>query len=551
MSDLAGVAMSIAEKLFNPARSSSVVLIGDRAAAVSLEPEESGRWRLVSYTESEPWFSRENAARFERVAGVGPVIDLARGSSTLVKLLDLPKMPKDEAIDTIRHIEKDTAPFDLRKARVDVYELGSSPKSANWIRVIMASMDGNEAERRGVRLREAGLMASVVSVPIVAIRALISRSLVLDKSRPLLFAHLEGNLAGIHVFEGGVPFFTREVCFAPTTHGSLADTTPPGAAKIEKPHLERLAKEISRSVEYFHRLPGAGRRIESVYLVGSISPEDDIERRLSDLVGLPFKTYDPFEDFISPGEDISVRGPAVCIAIGAVIDGPNTINLARPPSLAAGGRGSANRAYFLGAAALAALVAFTGVGVTGYFDDIDAKIKELEAEVGALENKKAEFERLEGLLAEQKEQNALLEAKLENHPSMNAAGRNFSRTLADIASSLPPDVALTRLEADFTRARAGPSLKMEGIAKNRRSGGVAGVGDFIEGLMRSSAGFRSAAILRADNGDKAGGGAVTRFEVAAVGPDAREKNAPAPPRVTAGSEIHQDARASLVALRRK
>lgn len=466
---------------------------------------EGGAFRLLSLARNGDF--QDGAAPMG--LGGAKIIEIAGGPDVFMKLVELPPMPRREAVETLRHTQADSAPFPLRDAFMDVWITGRTQRGR--MTALMAAMSGEKAKERwrtadGRRPRPNALTNSVA-----AVRALVRHGRRLDKTGPLLFAVIEGAYTGLYIFRDGEPVFIREAPF------SLPDSSGDenGAA------MKRLAVEIERTLDYFRR--SGPEEVREAYLVGRGAMTGGLARYLSDFTGTPFRVFDPFEDFVATDGAPSVPGPEAAVAVGAVIDGGETINLIAATPWRRG-LGALNRwPYWLAAAAVGLFIFFARQGLERAVSGMEVKTASLRAEAEAAGQRLAERRSLAESLRGLRENIERFRAELAGYPVLRGSGMDWGAFFNGVAEAMPESLALTRLSLDM---RDEGSMELEGLA--RGSGGeriralaelsenleaLPSVGSVLSRRMeRRAAGetpvFRMTVALALSRGDGTGAAAV-------------------------------------------
>lgn len=419
-------------------------------------------------------------------------IDLACGASVFVKIVELPRMPEEEAIATLRHTERDSAPFPLRDALVDVW-ISDLPERDGWMKVLMAAMEKEEAERKSRLAEGHNLKLGGISVTAAAIGALLSHSRMIDTTRPTLFMNVDANSAGIHIFERGAPIFTREIPRETSRLKELAKNADDERA------LDALLAEVSRSVDYFLRSRRSAN-ISQAFITGSLSTINDLDLKLSASVGLPFKVYDPFEDFIVPDAGVEASGVAAAMPIGLALDGAKTINLSNT-----GKRGRFIQSLIgwktlLPVFIVVLLASFAHQSLKSSIADLDRRIGRETLEIDSLEKSLKKERELKTELAAMKNKNALLELRLDASPENVREFPWWVGVLENLGANMPGDIALSRLHMDFSPGKNENGgiavVSLEGISRGAANERIANLEKLLHSL-KSSGEFDTVSLKKA------------------------------------------------------
>ncbi len=469
------------------------------------------RFRLISLYQSGPSSSQLNdtgtmAQALEQrdfSSAINPrnarAFSLVRGPSVFNKTIELPRMTKAEAIAALKYTEKDIANFPLADSHVDVWILGAG-SGAGRMRVMVSAMERDEAANYRASLKKAGVNLAGAAPAPSAIGALFEYSNILDSRAPSLFVHVGGAFAGIYLFNNGVPLFTREMPvgaddFINTTVDDMK-TADPAPASVTWP-LKKLEKELARSIDYYRNTVKPAPKL-SGYVIGEGPITRTLEARLSKTFEMTFTLYNPFEDFISHGPDMSERlagrGSAYAIAVGLAVERGRRINLvrhvqkSRKPGLKKGGAAVATL--------VAALVLMTTI-VTRWMEvnhELDARISMLKVEIASLEKQRLEWETLSSTATALELGSRAISDQINAYPSTARPRRDWEGLFHEIATSVAGSVALTGLtinadKKDGAATRApyarGRIIRLEGLIRGSKPNRIAALNRLYTRLATS------------------------------------------------------------------
>ncbi len=370
-----------------------------------------------------------------------PVFEVASGRAVFMKTMELPQMPKNEILETLQYLERDSAPFQLSGAGLDAWTIRASENGQKTqMKVMMAAMGEKELLRRKERSKRAGLNLSSVTTAPAAIGALLRYSQKLKTDSPTLFVYLNETVTGICVFKDSVPIFTRELFF-----GTTATST------VSADQLERVAKEISKSLDYFAR-SSAINEIKGGYIIGKGATIENIETFLGKWTGVSLKVYDPLEDFLSRDSKIDInngmRGPQMALAVGAALDRGKTINLLRKhrsPFLM--------KKPYIAVASIVLILFISMASLHKISADLDTQITTLGYEVRSLEKNQVTNETLLRKLSDITTHNRVMKLRTNAYPTFDKHKYDWLHIFRDIATIMPSNGKLTKWVIDLDEGK--------------------------------------------------------------------------------------------------
>ncbi|MFQ6066447.1 MAG: type IV pilus assembly protein PilM [bacterium] len=291
------------------------------------------------------------------VSGVG-------GESVIVRRITLPPMKEKEIAKAVRWQAEDYIPYSMDQVCLgfDVLDRGFSGKKEEEIPVILVGVKREAIERHLRLLRQARISPQALDVNTLALFNVFQLSnpnetdgiallevghrstsiVLLDKGSPFLIRDV--NLAGFHITETmaeemGTSFMRaeeikqgygfmasdeseREVY---SNDGLKEATTKEGVDKrlvdhIIRRSMEALVEEVIHSFEYYSS-QREGKPIKKVVLSGGTSQLPNIDKFLSEELGLPVKIISPFAKITCevkkfPRDYLARVGPMFTVALG-------------------------------------------------------------------------------------------------------------------------------------------------------------------------------------------------------------------------------------------
>ncbi|MFQ5835470.1 MAG: type IV pilus assembly protein PilM [bacterium] len=298
----------------------------------------------------------------------GRVVSGIGGESVIVRRITLPLMTEKEIAQAVRWQAEDYIPYSMDQVCLGFHVLNQrfSGEKGEEISVILVGVKHETIERHLRLLRQAGISPQAIDVNTLALFNVFQLSnpdetdgiaileighgttsiVLLDKGSPFLVRDV--NLAGFHITktmaeEIGTSFATAEEIKQGyglvASDGSEREVysndglKEPGVkGKVEKSQvdqiirksMEDLVEEIIHSFEYYAS-QREGEPIKKVVLSGGTSQLPNIDKFLSEELGLPVKIISPFakityESKNFPADYLTRVGPMFTVALGFALN---------------------------------------------------------------------------------------------------------------------------------------------------------------------------------------------------------------------------------------
>jgi type IV pilus assembly protein PilM len=488
------------------------------------------------------------------------------GSGVNVRRITIPSMPKAELKEAVRWEIKSHLPFPIESAQIDFHILGEfSEDRVKKLDLVVVACPIHLIEQTLSIVAAAGLKANHLDVgPFALWNALLAWGQI-EQEEGVALIDLGSDKTGIHFFKNGILQFSREVTPAGADitraimEGIESEVEPhllyeraerikrevgiPAEAGHEKavgksihlskisflirPVLERLAAEISRSLDYY-RNQFKVERVDRLLLTGGGSNLKNLSSYLMGEQRLPVELFNPFREILFDSKKTDARvldqeGPMLTVAAGLAIPGHKRIEFlpARVPFWS----GAPLEKLIPGLSLLATLLIFLliswhlsgqATAVKREYDDKMAKVKGIEM--------------LQPRLISLKEKEIKIKQDLSLFPTSMIAPVSFYQVLRAVGPLVPENVTVTLLSA---QSKAAPS-KGESLAPEGRELHIAGLAfgsdahcltalaQIIERLEKSSL-FKNAKLASARE-NKSYNRPGTEFEIVCdIAPDIQKR----------------------------
>lgn len=467
----------------------------------------------------------------KRLMKSAPLIEIVRGRNIFTKVMEMPRMPGQDAVATLTHIEKDSVMFLLSDAAVDVAfhdaANGSGKAKVVFTAIEKETIDAVRARRTALGFRRGGACSAAA-----AVFSMIERSRALHEKAPSLVVTVGRSGAGIYAHWRGAPLFAREIRFgadfsAPETNET--SSTEPSAGldnpdireRLDEP-LRQLKTEIFRSIDFFKSSSG-GASVEKAHLMFDGAPVKGLAEYLSEEMDTVFCEYNPFGDIVDipPGAASSVisgRESVFAPLAGAALCRSYVACSRRKWRLSA----RSAPVKWLKAAAVAAAIAIGAASAASEtvrrFELLDEAIASKNKLAESLAAVEAETKRIAAKVARLEKQNAAWETmlrSLDNSPRV----QNWETVFHEIALSVPGNSALSRWTLDFDGGGRSGNIVIEGVSRGPSKQRIADVGALYKSL-RSSLSLDSVTLNKTVLGKSDSGEELLNFEIHAGLPQA-------------------------------
>jgi type IV pilus assembly protein PilM len=488
------------------------------------------------------------------------------GSGVNIKRISIPDMPKAEMKEAVRWAIKEQLPFPVETAQIDFHILGEVIEDKVKKLDLMAVACPNHLIEQTL-----SIVVGVGLQPIhfdVAPFALWDAFLTwggVKKEEEVALIDLGADKTGIHLFRSGILQFSREVTPAGAditraiidglgTGGEFAtfyekaerikeilgvspeglqERIPDKSINVPKiifhmrPILERMAAEISRSLDYYKNQFNVDR-IDRVLLTGGGAHLKNFLFYLGSELRLPVEHFNPLKGMLFDSKKIDLQlvdqmGSQFTIAAGIALPQPKRIELlpAKEPFL--------NKARILKSipilAPLITLIAFLLI-IWNISGEVATLKKERDAKVGKVGN----IETLQAKLTLLKEKEKKVKEELSLFPSSMTVPVPYINILKEISHVAPENVTLTLISAKAkakssekeaqtstseereSQGNQGLELQITGIAFGRDMHCLTALAQIIEGLEKSQF-FENVRLMSAEE-NKLFNRQAAEFEIA-------------------------------------
>lgn len=244
------------------------------------------------------------------------VISAVAGQSVIVRYIEMPHMSSEELAGAIRYEAEQYIPFELENVDVDYQVLEEKiPHSPDKMRVLLVAAKRDLIKEHLSLLEEASLKPVAIDVDAFALINAFERIKSPSQEECIALINIGHSLTNINILRGGVPYFTRDIFLAgKDITSSLARKFGlefSQAEKLKRDHgnaikndtfnkalnfgLEDLVGEIRLSFDYYEN-QALERNIGHVFLIGGTALLPQLDKFLTDAIGMQTETWNPFRE---------------------------------------------------------------------------------------------------------------------------------------------------------------------------------------------------------------------------------------------------------------
>lgn len=269
------------------------------------------------------------------------VISSVAGQSVIVRYIEMPHMNKEELAGAIKFEAEQYIPFELENVELDYQVLEEKmAHSPDKMRILLVAAKKDLVIDHLSLLEKASLKPIAIDVDAFAMINAFEMIKSPAKEECVALINIGHSLTNINILRGGVPYFTRDIFLAgKDISDALAKkfglefsqaeklkrdrgnvTASDTFAKALSLGMEELVGEIRLSFDYYEN-QASEKNISQVFLTGGTSLLPQIDKFLSDALGMKVESWNPFKDLqvsekVKEWENVS---PTLAVALGLAL----------------------------------------------------------------------------------------------------------------------------------------------------------------------------------------------------------------------------------------
>ena len=287
----------------------------------------------------------------------------------VVRLLDFPRLDKEDLKSAIGFEAQDHIPMPIDEAVLDYVVLGPQEEDSELDRILIVAAQKDMISRYTSAVRAAGLRPVGVDVKALSLMRSTLPETLFDEGATLLL-DIGNEITNLVVSQGGSPTLTRfieggsnhfvrtiaEVADIPENDAEKHLTNPnlyigdyvedEAGEKENDPEdsdgndldpalmfdvrrgledaVQLMAEDVQRSIEYHYSQPGA-QDVARVYISGEGALVSGLESYVGELLGVPTHRANPLQKLAAnrsnvPDEQLRVMEPVLAVALGLAIE---------------------------------------------------------------------------------------------------------------------------------------------------------------------------------------------------------------------------------------
>ncbi len=268
-------------------------------------------------------------------------VSAVAGQSVIVRYIEMPHMSEEELAGAIKFEAEQYIPFELSNVELDYQILEEKmPHSPDKMRILLAAAKKDLVKEHLSLLEGAALKAAAIDVDAFALINAFERIKSQAKEECVALINIGHSLTNINILRGGVPYFTRDVFLAGKDitealakkfglEFSQAEKLKRERGKVMEADtfnkalnlsLEELVGEIRLSFDYYEN-QALEKNINHVFLTGGTSLLPQLDKFLSETLGVNVEIWNPFKDIgVSGGaKEWESVGPTLAIGLGLAL----------------------------------------------------------------------------------------------------------------------------------------------------------------------------------------------------------------------------------------
>ncbi len=273
---------------------------------------------------------------------VGSAACSISGNSVIIRKITIPVMPVEELEDQISWEAEQYIPFDINDVNMDFQILSPDSIDPSKMVVLLVASKRDIINDYVAVFNEAGLVLSVVDVDSFAVQNAFEINHDAGPDDVIALINIGASVMNINVIKDGISLFTRDVQMGGNLYteeiqkqlgvsGSEAESMKVLANESKHTELlevlvrvnEIITQEIRRSLDFYNST-ASDDRITKVFVSGGCSKGYQFIDSVSEKVGIPVETINPFarlkynEKDFDP-EYLQEIGPLMAVTVGLAI----------------------------------------------------------------------------------------------------------------------------------------------------------------------------------------------------------------------------------------
>jgi type IV pilus assembly protein PilM len=281
---------------------------------VKLKVNSQG-WKMLNFASValNPKLGEEE--RIRQIARLGtdkeiggyPVNIGVSGESVIVRYINLPKMSSEEVRQSLTYEAQQYIPFKIEEVIFDYHILEPESEGGERMKILLVAAKKKAIMEFIQLIQKAGLKPRLIDVNAFSlINCFQINGPKIKANDVFAIVNLEFNLVNINIFQGKVPFFTRDIS-APENIFSFPQEIDREIDQFESmsSHLVNLSREIRLSIDYFES--EFEKRVELIYLSGEGAKDKQVTNFFASQLDREIKLWNPVQNLIIDSTQVDVE----------------------------------------------------------------------------------------------------------------------------------------------------------------------------------------------------------------------------------------------------
>ncbi len=268
------------------------------------------------------------------------VISMSGYSSTVAKIITIPKMPEEELVNSIKLEAEQYVPFSIDEINLDFHIVGPNIDDKDQIDVMLVAAKTNVINGYINAVKEAALTPVVMDIDAFAFSNTYESNHEIDKEKNIALINIGANSLIINILKGGISIYImdRPVGTSVLTDAlqnkfqisyeaaeklikgeTVKDVLPGAVDEVLQNESREIVNEISNAIDYFTK-DTFDESVEKLVIGGGGALIKGFKEILSEYTLLDVSVIEPFNSIKIPKkfdeEFISEIGPIASIAVG-------------------------------------------------------------------------------------------------------------------------------------------------------------------------------------------------------------------------------------------
>lgn len=263
------------------------------------------------------------------------------GHSVIIRKVQLPIMTEDEMEASIQWEAEQYIPFEISEVNLDFQILGTDPKDASQMNVILVAAKKDFVNDYLAVFKESGMTPVVMDIDCFALENAFEANYGIGTDEVVALVNMGASAMNVNVLKGTGTLFNRDIQMGGNMFneeiqkrlglnsedaekvklgGRVDEVDPAAVAEVVADAAETLAQEVQRSLDFFSAT-SADEKVQKVFIAGGVARTPKVTAALEQRLGIPVEVLNPFLSIAMEEKDfdlehIAAVGPLYTVAVG-------------------------------------------------------------------------------------------------------------------------------------------------------------------------------------------------------------------------------------------